>query len=51
MAIQEPQTKAFKRLLKAIDNDGKEDGLLKDDLVMHERCVLPATYIRITETI
>jgi integrase len=30
-AIQEQQTKAFKRLLKAIDVDGKEDGLLKDD--------------------
>lgn len=30
-AVQEQLTKAFKRLLKAIDNGGKEDGLLKDD--------------------
>ena len=31
-AIQEQLTKAFKRLLKYIDVDGKEDGHLKDDL-------------------
>ena len=30
-AIQEQLTKAFKRLLKYIDVEGKEDGLLKDD--------------------
>ncbi|MCP4288054.1 MAG: hypothetical protein GY792_27055 [Gammaproteobacteria bacterium] len=30
-AIQEQLTKAFKRLLKYIEVDGKEDGLLKDD--------------------
>jgi len=30
-AVQEQLTKAFKRLLKWIDNNGKEDGLLKDD--------------------
>jgi len=30
-AIQEQLTKAFKRLLKYIDAEGKEDGLLKDD--------------------
>ena len=31
LAVQEQLTKAFKRLLKWIDNEGKEAGLLKDD--------------------
>lgn len=31
LPVQEQLTKSFKRLLKWIDNDGKESGLLKDD--------------------